>query len=562
MEGQQGRGHPGGSADGGPGADKPPEPIVPASARPLPGVNFPIEQTQSPPAPPGGEPSDTGPVSPTRGGPALPGRRRLPWRAALILLVVAAFGVVGFVVSRGDDERSEIEAMGGEVGHALSVLGEAEAAVGDVAVAENAAVARDLKCWFSYPTSGAKEPNDFLRCGPILFVDSDPDEFWIVVPVSFSAGEDGTVATVEPDIEQRTSKLDPDEELARPDGGSPPGPDDVDIEPPPPPSAEEGLTQVTEGSPPIDLDEEPEDGRLNGKSYRLDVDGFSYTDRVAVPVEGGLFDTGDSGGDVFAPASGEQFLVAQLTVDSFSVWDQPPAEFALVVDGRRRDLGELADPYNEDTRTWTLIASVPTDAEDVALVGSEVELEQTWSFVDQQRSDDAPDVLYRDEQSLSTDVNQQFSLSFAVDAVEDYNDSPFGDQQVSLSIGNVELHYVVEDENGRVHTASAPDRALLYLTDVEVSSPLNNASYGAVGFAASLGNMVLVLPDGTQVSATRLSDSSTAILGGMVAWDVPANIQTATITITPGRGPNSDNPSEVVDFQDSKASFDINFGPP
>lgn len=560
--GQEQGGEPqGGSTTGnGPGTKQQPTPVVPATARPLPGVRFPLEaQAAQPPAGPGASGATSGAGVSPQGFPTPgPVRRRRRWLAALIVVAVVALGVAAVVVISGGDDGSDIEALGADIGNAVAAVAEAEQVARDFAEAEGAAIADDLRCWFSYPTPDATEPNSFLRCGPILFVDSDADEFWITVSVTFEAGPESTIASVGTVVETETTGLEADEELVRPDGGSPPRPDDVDLEPPPPPPADAGFIQVTEGSPLIDLEEQPEDGRLNGKSYRLEVDGFSYTDRVVLPSEDDF-----AGGEdqVFSAASGEQWLVAQFTVDSFAVWDQAAAEFALVVDGSRRDLGELADPFSEDTRSWVLTASVPTDADEVALVASEVELEQTWSFVDERRSDEAPEVLYRDEQSLATDVNQQFSLPFAVDDVENFSDSPFGDQQASLSIGGVELHYMVEDGNGRVHTASGSDRALMYLTDVEATLGHNAASFGGVGYTVLPQNMVAVLADGTEVTATRLSEDGSYMVGGFVVWDVPADIETATITITPGRGTNIEYTSEIIDFQDEAASFEVDFGP-
>jgi hypothetical protein len=519
---------------------------MPASARPLANVPFP-GQVQGPPGlsspPPAG--------MPPAGAP--PGRKRR-WLPLAIVVVVIAVAVTAFVVVRGDDSPS-VEALGSEVGNAAGALAEAERVARDIAEAEGAAIADDLRCWFSYPSADAEEPNDFLRCGPILFVDSGPDAIWVTIPVTFDVGQDGTYATVEPDAEARTSRLDEGEELVHPDGGTPPSPDDVDIEPPPPPPAEPGLVQVTEGAPPIDLEERPEDGRLTGRSYRLEVDGFAYTDRVAVAPGDPVFEESD----VYGAASGEHWLVAQVTVHSMSLddWDQSPAEFALVVDGRREDLGISGYSYGEETATWTVIASVPTDAEEVALVGSEVELEQTWSFVDQGRSDDAPEVLYRDEQSLSSDVNQQFSLPYAIDDAEDFSDTPFGQEQAALSIGGVALHYLVEDGDGQVHTASGPDRALLYLTDVETE--LSSDVLG--GYDILPENMVVTLPDGTAIEGERLSEDGSYLVGGFVVWDVPASIETATITITPGRGPSTDDPGLTYDFQDGAATFEVDFGP-
>jgi hypothetical protein len=535
--GEQPGGQLGGSGTGPAGPTGPPAPVIPASARPLPGVTFPL-QARTAPAP-GGEPP-----APTPGG-----RRR--WLPALIVVTALAVAAAVLVIVRRD-ESPNVEALGSEVGNALGALAEAERAVHEAADAEGAAVADDLKCWFSYPSADAVEPNDFLRCGPILLVDSGPDEIWITVPITFTAGEEGTIATVVPEFEPSTTPLDQGEELVRPDGGTPPSADDVDLEPPPPPPAESGFLQVSEGAPPIDLEEQPEDGRLNGKAYRLEVDGFSYTDRVALDPSADPA----GNGDVLGAASGEQWLVAQVTVDSLEAWSQPPAEFALVVDGQREDLGDMSAGYYADTSTWTIVASVPTDAEEVALVGSEVELEQLWSFTDQRRAGDAPEVLYRDRLRLSTDVNEQFSLPYAVDDADDYSDIPFGGEQASLTIGSVGLHYVVEDGDGQVHTASGPDRALVYLTDVQAEM-----SGGLGGYEVVPENMVLSLPDGTEIGATRLSEDGSYLLGGFVAWDVPADIETATITITPGRGPSTLYPTLTFDFQDGTASFPVDFRP-
>lgn len=476
------------------------------------------------------------PTAPTSGAPGPDAPRERPVRTVVFAVAVVAIVVTVAVVAlgRGGDERAA-EALGGEIGNAMSAVDRAESVMRTAAAAEESSLADDASCWFSYPP-GSDEPSGHLVCGPVLFLDSDADSPWITVPVEFGRTEDGVFASVGDEVLDRSVPLG-DAELVHPDGKQPPEPD-IDL--PDPPPAEAGHVAVGDVPAPIELDESPDDGRLVGSSYGITVEAFDHVDRVKLPD-----------GSVASAAAGEHWLVAEVRGEG-SGSGGGDANFSLVVDGRREEISQLV---SYGTTEVVLYASVPTDAEDVSLAATETDLDQSWSFTTQERSDSAPDVYYRDLASLSTDVDVNVSLPYAVDTTHDQLDVGFGDEEATITVGSVGIGYLVTDSNQTIFAPSATDRAFVFLTDVAFSSR------SVTGYQVSERDMVLTTDDGEQIDATRLSDHGpTGMIDGAVVWEVPADIAGGTIAIALGSGPDTYQTTRVVDFQDGEVTVPFTFG--
>lgn len=485
----------------------------------------------------GTPPGTTPPPAPGPPAAAGAGERRGARRAIVVVLVLMLVVAAAVALGRGDGERRP-EALGAEIGNAAGALDEAERVMREAASLEESAVADDAACWFVYP-AGSDQPHDYVLCGPVLFLDSDPGAPYVSVPVTFERTDDGAVAIVE-DVVLERSVAPGDDEMVRPDGKEPPAEPGIDL--PDPPPAESGRVEVGPGPPPVDLAETPDDGRLVGAGFSVTVDAFEFLDHVRLPDE-----------TVLSAADGEEWLVAEVSGQTDDDWTTDDPTFSLVIDGRREELdGWYLD---ESTSEAVIYASVPADAGDVALSVSETELEQSWSFTDQERSDDAPEVYYRDLDSFRTDVNVSVTLPFAVDAVDDFRDQPFGEDEATITVGSVHLGYLVTDANERIFTPGGPDKAFVWLEDTDIS-----LLWGS-GYGVPADRLVLTTDAGEQITATHLSDNgSWGLVRGAVAWEVPADVTGGTITVTMGRGPEYEGSEDVVDFQDGVVTVPFTFG--
>ena len=530
-------------------------------------------------------------------------RRRRRGRGGVFLATTAAVVVVAMVVvvlvlvlAGGSD--TELRAGGAPIANASAALEEAETRV-DLMLREAEALGLDAStddragCWYSYPggPDGDGEPNEFLRCGPVAFADSEPGTHWLEVPISFRADGDSTRVVIRNATSRRTHSLVSDEELRRPNGAAPPAPDTIDLERPPATATEPGLAGAMEPDDVmVDL-EQPDDGRVNGVAHSSEVVALGTADRVRLTDEPL---TGE--GTVFEAAEGERWLVFQLAADR-DLGSLERIDYRVAVGGgESRPLRDVSQPWDTGVVDQQLFAvSVPDDAQDVRLVVDDEVVEQSWSFATRERTDDAIAVLYRDEGSRSAAVDQEFTLPYAaqdlnpIPGVPAFGDLPaipgidnsraFGDVELSLEIGRARLSYAVEmleistdiTSDMRTVTASGPNRALLFLEGV-------NARWGAVeheDFALTPENAVLTLDDGRQIEAIHIGNEvaesepggsdalglALPLFRGIPVWDVPADIESATVTIRPGTG-KAFSGLFNLDFRDGVIQFELEFGDP
>lgn len=564
----------------------------------------PSDETSATPSA-GGEmapgPSSSGPQPPYYGFPypTQPASKQGGSRAAIVALVVAAVaavglvGVVGLILLNGASEE-ELEARGAPMENASAALREAEEMLDMLvsAAGSQGEVTTDgrVSCWFSYQ-EGGPDPDDYLRCGPLAFADSEPDTYWLRLPVSYREGEDGTRVVVGQVDSIRTVAVEPDEELRRHDGKKVPSPDQLDLERPPATPAEPGALGVLPASAVmVDLTE-PDDGRLVGVGYRWEVLGSAATDRVRL-LEERLGRT-----TVFSAPDGDHWLLFRVSRDQdmgMASLAETELDYTIVVDGDDHlSLNEIVDDATllDDEAVFAVL--VPEEADEVELAINDGLVEQSWSFTGQERSGDTPAVLYREAGSLTADIDQELVLPYGARDLNpipgypslDLGDGtvlpgdpgldlsrPFGDLELTLRFDEARLHYGVQTspfENPRPHTASGPDRALLYLTTSELTWDEEIPYFGSMGTEG-----VLVLEDGTEIAATRLVETNDDLMNGGVqdlgsalepgtsvfdglVWDVPADIESATVKIT-FRSIN-DGDFWELDFQDAVVELEMDF---
>jgi actin-like ATPase involved in cell morphogenesis len=166
----------------------------------------------------------------------------------------------------------------------------------------------------------------------------------------------------------------------------------------------EVLESARETGPELDA---PGDGRLRGRTFDLRIERFGTADGIAI----------HEGRSMSAPAPGERWLVVDVLCEALTNWGPSgggPPTFALVVDDRRISLDDMIDPCRGRGRRVTVAASVPEDADALALVAAEAGLEQTWSVPTGERAADAAAVLDR-EAPLEAQLDQEQALTVAFD---------------------------------------------------------------------------------------------------------------------------------------------------
>lgn len=285
----------------------------------------------------------------------------------LVALVVLVGVLVAWAVAQMREPDEELVALGEPIVNDAEELAEAEETLRtsfDAATRasewfEDAVEYDSISCWFSYP-DGDQDPNDHVRCGPVVFADSEEGTHWLELPVRFSKTDEGTHAAIGRLISRRTWAGE-GEELRRPDGREAPAAEEIDLERPPAPVVDEDApvtVTIGPGNVMVNL-AEPEDGRLNGLGHTSEVAGHGTADRVLMDDER-LARPG-----VFAAPDGQRWLLFRLETDAGPLPLTGEVTYNIEIDGSVQRLEP--DPAARVPGA-TLATLVPEDAEDVALV--------------------------------------------------------------------------------------------------------------------------------------------------------------------------------------------------
>ncbi|HJQ03296.1 MAG TPA: hypothetical protein VJ851_16995 [Jatrophihabitans sp.] len=331
----------------------------------------------------------------------MPSRSRTvsPWRRfAIRLLAVCVLGLLGgagWLVGR-PPAAIQLTSYGIRVSNAAPLLAQAERAMTAEVRARHGAKARDARCYFS-TVAGAGDAvgptdsrptaiGDRLFCGPVLFVDGDPDRPYLTFDlVAGSSLPDGGIRLAlaslvgEPDAaDPRPASL-----LVRPDGKQP-GP--MRLTPPPPPAAV-GDVLTTASTLRTPLTPAPPDAQMVGQ-----VSGIRLVEYGFVASYGW--------GDRARRAPAGYRLLAFAT-------DQLPGELA----DQLPDLSVRVDGQERGPLTQTsdyLVTAVPLHARSVDLVLTDSGLKQSISLLTGRPNGPNPVVTTRIHQS------QQLLVSRAI----------------------------------------------------------------------------------------------------------------------------------------------------
>lgn len=496
---------------------------APTAQSSLPPLRPPQGGFRMPPAgmPPGGMAPQQGGPPPSGGYPVPPGAPSpppLPWHPApirppsawtsarlpLVLggaALVVAVAAAAFLVLRSDPPS--LTFAGESIAEPEATLAGAEDKLVAIVEERHGATNDDSRCYFSLPDDETTDVNDYVRCGPVLFVDGDPDEPYLSFPLEETAGDgdDVQLVTADQPEDREPSALDATEVLRRPDDVEAPE-GSGGLEAPEPIRAEPGLVEVRSVDD-LELEDPGASAQIVAWGQAYDLVGIGQPER---------FGHGD---DARRPAEGEMFVAAEIEPDlgeGFAV-DAPDVAIQIGEDAPTAAPTELTS----GTLTVGLILSVPEDTDVVDLVVTEMGIEQRLSLLTGEPGDGNVSVLRRDnrDQELGASAALVFTASAPGRITESFN--------VTVTVPSVSLFWYFGDD-GSIHPAD-PGRAYLVPITEWVWDP-------ALGFGADVSldppAFTLVLPDGTVVPALNLAPEPDKIL---IAFDVPADLTTATLVV-------------------------------
>ncbi len=274
----------------------------------------------------------------------------------------------------------------------------------------------------------------------------------------------------------------------------------------------------------------PVDGRIRGFGFSATVTGVG-AGSVAGPV-----------GATVASGRHHHLVVFSLTVNTFDSADGPGLNGAPDVTA---DVAIAATDYSFDTTDLffsgqqTYAVSVPNGASSVELQMTSEGLTQSFSLITLRRVGVQPTVLYRD--GSQPWVSQQVGKAVTVPAIVE------ADGFSALETLGVQTVELTNFQPGAPTTQPGdPTLCYLVLTATETSDP-NPPPGGPEGshfvgnFSALPGSaLTLQVAGSPPVTATHIGSTTNDLLDGTYFFTVPADLTTATLTITPGTVPGAE----------------------
>ncbi|MGH9136403.1 MAG: hypothetical protein ACRD0G_05055, partial [Acidimicrobiales bacterium] len=455
--------------------------------------------------------------------PAPPKRRR--GRLLVAIAAVLAVLVAGWFVFIRDDAPA-LTWEGDEFEEPEATLEAAEATMRELVDERHGALIDDSRCYFSLPADeDTTDVNDFLRCGPVLFVDDDPEAPFL----SFELDErerDGELfleAADEPES-QDPEALDDDEELKRPDGLETPE-DDGGIEPPTPPPAEPDLFQV-DALDGVDLEAPAGPARIVSRTDSVEIVGLAEPDRV------GRED------DARTPAEGQLFVAFEATVGTGEVPAPGEAQLAIQIGD------EAPQPVPPEIAAASsptgMLLSVDEDVEVVDLIVTEQDVEQRISLLTGEAGDGNVQVLLRENRS------QELAATMALPVNVVLTNGRVVADTLTVTINRVDLTFF-DGASGELRPSS-PSRAFLVVSQ-NVTSTLVD-----LGANTSLGASTLsvILPDGTVATGVDLQPDPTLV---RTSVEVPADFTQGTIVVS---GSETASDGTIIDFAEGRFEVPVN----
>lgn len=439
--------------------------------------------------------------------PPQPPRKRR--RTGLIVGLAAAFLVVAIgatavlvVLLSGPD----VTWQGDSVVRPEETLVAAESAMRAEVTRRAGAMNDQSRCWFSRPVDREGDDVDFVRCGPVVFVDGDPGQPWLRYALRAEQRDDGThlVPVVEPEESQTPQRLGDGEELVRFDDADVPS-GSAGLTAPPPPPAEPDLVEFV-GADAVEPADTPEPRNLRGWDSGVLVSPYGEVER---------FGRGD---DARRPADGHVFVAAQVRATSgdgsgytrdTNVTESGPAVISVKIGTRDVPLTELTGADQ------IVVLSVPQDEKAVDLVITDRDLTQSISLLTGTPAPTNPAVLARESpmQELGPGGGpvrvRQSKPGFITE-----------EHTCTLTVYSARLTWFGGPDARTV--PADPAKAYLRLVatcDWDSGEPQS-------GLEAELQQ--LVLPDGTTIAAVDLNPDPERL---WPAFEVPADLTTATVKV-------------------------------
>ncbi|MGH9247242.1 MAG: DUF2510 domain-containing protein [Acidimicrobiales bacterium] len=480
--------------------------VIPPSQAPPPGYAArPPGVDAGPYGPPSGPPAAPQPWYPPPGPPPAPPpkRNRLPLVIGGVVVVALLIAGGAFVLLR----KPALTFDGRAIDRPERTLSGAEDTLEAIVEERHGAKNDGSRCYFSLPNADTSDVNDFLRCGPVLFVDGDPDEPYLIFPLETEAGDGDAIRLVAADEPEspEPSGLGRQEVLRRPDDVGPPD-GSGGLEAPPPPPADAGLFEVNPLDD-VDLDVPGSDASIVSLSQAYNLVGLAQPDR---------FGQGD---DARRPADGEKFVAVQIERDLGEDISATPPDVAI-------QIGENPPvPVPEEVRNAItpvgLIVSVPDETELVDLVVTEVGIEQRLSLLTGEPAPLNISVLRRENRSQTLGASQALTITVSKPGFVSETDT------VTVTVNRVDLVWFF-GEGGAQHPAD-PNNAFL-VVDVDYAWPPDVP----VNTGLTSGLFSLTPAGGGPIPAINLATDPTKVL---VAFEVPNTFTQGTITIA-GRSTN------------------------
>ena len=395
-------------------------------------------------------------------------------------------------------DKPTLTFAGKDIKDASKVLDSAETNVTALVKARRGASSDSTRCYFAVPKnpSGAAKKTDVdshLRCGPVLFVDGDPNAQYLQYLLTPTPAGDSVALTVGAQPSSPNPSPIGNFDLKRPDGKSPPsGAGGLTV--PAPPAAETDVFTTSDLGPVTAPTASAETAVMVGRDTGVKLVSAGYVLRYG------------SGDDARSAPAGERlvaFKVSELDGDigSASMWE----ELTVAIEGKSPQ--PVPKP---DTETDYDVIAVPANLT-AQLTLTDGGYTQTLSLPDGKPGSQNLAVLARKNREAT--VNRSLPVPVVAS-----NGSASTTITLNTTLVAVDLDYW-SAEKPTLH-ASSPGTALLTIQMHYTDSSSPGQTYGF-----ETGLLALKLPSGTVVKAQNVAPTG-KILN---VFEVPANITTATI---------------------------------
>ncbi len=504
-------------------------------------------------------PSGGGTGSTTTPRPQLkaPSKRTMLIAGAALAVIITIGGAFAFLTRTITVDVEGQGAVSEDV--LMDLISSGEREMDDAVKAQDANASADSHCFLSKRKKDAEEVQPFLRCGPVLFVDAPDEEArWMTMDFYADTSEGrgpevtdraiakqgGTIVSV-----HNNDTLERGEYLFRPDGIKPTDEKLEFPDPPAPdpdnPSASDGsaatvptdFAQVVDGQIGVELEDVNLD--IIGLNFSMHIDGYATEKRIT------------NGESVIVAPKGSELLVVHYSWDTTNSNSYDSPDFAVSVDGTNRSV-EIP------SGSGTLIAAVPQDAEDLGINAAEETLDQTLSLSTGKRSGDTPAIIYRDPASRSVSVNSTIQIPMT-DVCLTAGCKPTAGLQTQIVFGRADLVWTQTSSDlvgysgsDAVPADSESAYLVLEVTKFNIVGPsvpyyVNDPQLGP--------DMISLTADGKAYTPESGFD-----LPGYLAFEVPADITEATLTITPGDNVQEvSSPDRVYNYGQAKGEATITF---